>query len=143
MTVAADAGRIGATRKACVNSPDFEVESFYRQEMPNDGRHWGRSSGGFCPFSLSKKETHMKRLLMVLAAVVALSAAGESQGAVIHYRSNYRQASPAPVYRNTYSYPANYGYRSYNSGRRRGIFAQMMELERRKNAALRRMFGGF
>jgi hypothetical protein len=80
---------------------------------------------------------------MVLTAVVALTAAGESQGAVIHYRSNYRQARPTRVYRNSYSYPANYGYRSYNTGRRRGFFSQMMELERRKNAALRRMFGGF
>jgi hypothetical protein len=31
--------RIGATRKACVNSPDFETGSPYRQEMPDGGRH--------------------------------------------------------------------------------------------------------
>jgi hypothetical protein len=85
----------------------------------------------------------MKRFLLAIAAVVALSAAAEAS--VTNYR--YRSAYQAPVATN-YGYAPSYGYtynRGYNYGysRGNGPFARLMELERRKNAMLRRTFFGY
>jgi len=69
----------------------------------------------------------MKRFLLVVAAL-AFFASSEAQAAQrYNYRSNYRPAR-------------SYNY-SYN--RSPGMFSQMMELERAKNAWLRQTFLGY
>lgn len=83
-------------------------------------------------FSPHEKVTHMKRFLLVVAAV-ALFASSEAQAAQrYYYRSNYR---PARSY--------NYSYNNYSYNRSPGLFSQMMEMERAKNAWLRQTFLGY
>lgn len=80
----------------------------------------------------------MKRLLIAMTAAAGLLAAAEAEAAVTSYRSNYRSsARAAQTYNN-----GNY-YRTGASRRADGPFARMMDLERRKNAALRQMFFGY
>lgn len=68
----------------------------------------------------------MKRFLLVIAAVALFASSEAEAGQRYYYRSNYRPAR-------SYSY-------SYN--RSPGPFAQLMEMERAKNAWLRQTFLG-
>jgi hypothetical protein len=80
----------------------------------------------------------MTRLLVAAAVLAAVVTTPEAEAAISPYRSGYR--SGATVSRTpTYAY----GSPRYRPGRRQGAFARMMELERQKNAALRRMFFGY
>jgi hypothetical protein len=69
----------------------------------------------------------MKRFLLVVAAVVFFASSEAEAGQRYYYRSNYRPMR-------------SYNY-SYN--RSPGLFSQMMEMERAKNAWLRQTFLGY
>jgi hypothetical protein len=72
----------------------------------------------------------MKRFLLVVAAV-AFFASSEAEAGRYYSRSSYRPMR-------TYSYRSNYSY-----NRSPGLFSQMMEFERAKNAWLRSTFLGY
>jgi len=81
----------------------------------------------------------MKRLLLILAALVVGASSEAEAGQRSYYRSAYRPAR-------TYNYSYNNGYYNNgysNSGYSQGPFARLMELERAKNAWLRQTFMGY
>jgi len=69
----------------------------------------------------------MKRFLLAIAAVAVFTASEAQAAQRYYYRSNYR---PARSY-------------NYNYNRQPGLFSQMMEMERAKNAWLRQTFLGY
>lgn len=71
----------------------------------------------------------MKRFLLLVAAVAFFASSEAEAGQRYYYRSNYRPAR-------------SYNY-SYNYNRSPGLFSQMMEMERAKNAWLRQTFLGY
>jgi hypothetical protein len=81
----------------------------------------------------------MKSFLIAASAAIALFAAADAQAAVTYYRSNYQARTYAQPTYSTGGYYYSNGY-SRSSG---GPFGRLMEMERRKNAALRRMFWGY